>query len=150
MAPSHWVVCKLCGRKFDVEKQGGVYDGSRYICKSCVKMMKKGEKLNRSTTDTKASSSWFSKNWKILFGVIFLIGGLGNIGKNSDAAIFGTLIGIGLTIMHFYSENKAKKQEKTQKEAELKAIDEEIKFCKICGAKTKGMYCEYCGSKLDS
>ena len=149
MAPTHWVVCKLCGRKFDVERKGGYYDGLRYVCKSCGKKVKKDARERGNSTQPQNNNTWFKRNWKILFGIIFLIGGLGNIGQDWRAALFGTIIGAGLTYLHFYPQFKAKKQEKEQKEAELIAIAEQIKFCKACGAKTKGSYCEFCGSKLD-
>ena len=47
MSSAHWVVCKECGKKFDVSKKGGYYNGTRYTCKSCARKIKtanKGEK----------------------------------------------------------------------------------------------------------
>jgi len=107
--------------------------------------------------------SWFKINWKILVGVFFLIGGFGNIGENVEAAIFGIIVGVALTLAHFYPWIKAlrlKKAEKAAeqsarwaeldaKRAELQAVAEEPKRCKACGATTKGKICEYCGSLLD-
>jgi len=149
MVPTHWVVCKYCGKKFDVEKKGGYFDGTRYICKSCGKMIKKQAKANTLNLNTNSNDTWFKKYWKILFGVFFLIGGFGNIGQDWEAAIFGVLTGAGLLFYNFYPQIKAKNQEKEQKEAEQKARAEERKNCKACGAQTKGDYCEFCGSRLD-
>ena len=149
MPPTHWVICKNCGRKFDVGKKGGYYDGSRYVCKSCGKLVKKQVKEREDDTNPKNNDTWFKRNWKILFGIIFLIGGLGNIGQDWRAAIFGTIIGAGLTYFHFYPQIKARNQEKEQIETELRVRAEEIKKCKTCGARTKGTYCEFCGTKLE-
>ena len=148
MGPSHWVICRMCGMKFDFEKKGGYYDGSRYICKSCGKMVKK-QLVNESLTSGAVNGSWFARNWKILFGIMFLIGGLGNIGEDWEAALFGILIGAALLFFQYYPQVKAKKQQKEKMESENRAIAEQVKFCKTCGARTKGLFCEYCGTKLD-
>jgi glycerol uptake facilitator-like aquaporin len=113
----------MCGRKFDFEKKGGYYDGSRYICKSCGKMVKK-QLVNESLTSGAVNGSWF-------------------------AALFGILIGAALLFFQYYPQVKAKKQQKEKMESENRAIAEQVKFCKTCGARTKGLFCEYCGSKLD-
>lgn len=143
MAPAHWVICKLCGKQFDVEKRGGYYDGNRYICKQCGKLVKK-----QAETEGLVQKSWFSRNWKIVIGIFFLIGGFGNIGTEGQAAIFGIVVGIGLLFWHYFPGIRAKKQLKDQVEAEQRAIAEQVKHCSTCGARTKGSECEYCGSVL--
>jgi len=32
MGKEHWVVCQICGTKFDASKEGSHYDGNRYTC----------------------------------------------------------------------------------------------------------------------
>lgn len=141
MAPAHWVICKICGRKFDFEKEGGSYDGTRYICKPCVKNLEALEKA-------KKEAGWFKRNWKILFGVIFLIGGFGNIGENWEAALFGIIVGAGLTFWHIFPKAKAKKEAIEEREAIQKAQDEKITICPYCGGMTTGSKCEFCGMPL--
>jgi membrane protein insertase Oxa1/YidC/SpoIIIJ len=162
--PSHWVVCKLCGRQFDVEKKGGVFDGNRYICKSCSKKKVIQRNNNGEATYTPSENkSWFKATWKILFGIFFLIGGFGNIGQDGQSALFGIIIGVLLTFAHFYPRMKARRLEKAEKAAEINAKNAELeakraevkeiaeapKRCKTCGATTKGKICEYCGSLLE-
>ncbi len=125
------------------------------MCKK-VKKAQRIENSNNEASRANEGNPWFKDNWKIVFGVVFLIGGIGNIGKDNGTAVIAIIVGIGLVFAHFYPMVKAKKLEKAEKEAEqkakeeeLKAIADEIKFCKTCGAKTKGSFCEYCGSKLE-
>lgn len=161
--PSYWVVCKFCGRLFDVCKEGGAYDGNRHICKSCVKTMFTPRGINGDIVQIPQEQSWFKTNWKIFFGIFFLIGGFGNIGQNGQSALFGIIVGAVLTYAHFYPQIKVRRLEKAEKAAELnkkkaeleakraevQAIAEEPKRCKACGATTRGKICEYCGSLLD-
>jgi len=154
MRPAHWVVCKTCGNQFDVSKRGGYFDGKRYICKRCGKLVKK-----QAEAEGLKEKSWFSRNWKVVMGIFFLIGGWGNLGVHWDGFLFGIIVGIGLLFWQYYPPFLAKKQlkrqfevEKREKaeqaESERKAIEEQIKHCTSCGARTKGIVCEYCGSVL--
>ncbi len=103
MPPARWVICKLCGTQFDVNTRGGYYDGRRYICKRCAKLIKKqkisegftGEPGNDSYVNIyrEKPKSWFSKNWKVVIGIFLLLGGIGNIGKDWDTVLFGVLLG---------------------------------------------------------
>ena len=161
--PSYWVVCKFCGTLFDVGRDGGAYDGERHICKSCVRNVVTPRGMNSAVVQIPPDQSWFKKNWKILIGIFFLIGGFGSIGEDSQVAAFGIVVGTVLTFAHFLPWLKAlrlKKAEKAAeqsarwaeldaKKAELQAVAEEPKRCKACGATTKGKICEYCGSLLD-
>lgn len=168
MSPTHWVVCKSCGRKFDIAKKGGVYDGSRYYCKPCAKeiqQMIRANRANTASTDEADSlisnrdpfgatkqKPWFSRNWKIVIGIFFLIGGIGLIEDDIQIALFWILLGAGLMFLQFLPKIKSIRYEKfqnSQKEAEIREKAEAPKFCRKCGAKTKGDFCEYCGSKLD-
>lgn len=160
---SYWVVCKYCGRLFDYGKEGGGFDGNKYICISCLKTTRSQQKINGDLVHISQNQSWFKRNWKILFGVFFLIGGFGNIGENVQSALFGIIVGAVLTYAHFHPQIKAIRLEKAEKAAELEAreaelkakraevqaVAEEPKRCKACGATTKGKICEYCGSLLD-
>lgn len=46
------------------------------------------------------------KNWKIIIGAIFLIGGFGCIGSDMDAAIFGIVVGVVFTAWWLLSNKK--------------------------------------------
>lgn len=162
---SHWVVCKICGRQFDFKKAGGVYDGNRHICKSCSKKVVPSQTVTGDMGYYTQNKSWFKTNWKIIFGIFFLIGGFGNIGQDGQAAISGIIIGAVLVVAHFYPAIKTARLKKAETKAdleakqreadlrtrvmELQAKAEEPKRCKTCGATTKGKICEYCGSLLD-
>lgn len=155
MPPAHWVVCKICGSQFDVNKRGGYFDGNRYVCKRCEMLVKK-----QAEAESLIEKTWWSRNWKVVVGILFLIGGWGNRGANWDAALFGITVGFGLLFWQYYPPLRAKKQQKDQLEAEQRAIaekvateqrmiKEQVKHCTTCGARTKGTICEYCGSILD-
>jgi DNA-directed RNA polymerase subunit RPC12/RpoP len=156
-----------------VQKRGGYYDGNRYICKHCGKRLKNQDQVSAQTalSDDSISKtdrliydsavfmpkekSWWSKNWKIVIGIFFLIGGFGNIGEAWDIAIIGILIGFALLFSQYYPWISAKRQQKVKAEAEKaakaeqqRAIAEQVKHCTTCGANTKGIICEYCGSIL--
>lgn len=162
---SHWVICRFCGRKFDFEKAGGAYDGNRYICKSCSKKVMPSQSLNADITYSLKEESWFKRNWKFIIGVLFLIVGFGRIGEDGQTAISGIIIGVVLTVAHFFPLINATRQKKVEKDAEImltareseltakekafQAKAEELKRCKSCGATSRGTLCEYCGSLLD-
>ena len=109
------------------------------------------------------NKSWLKTNWTIVIGIFCLIGGIGSIGQDGQAALFEIITGIVLTLAHSYPQIKArwpemaekaaevnaKKIEKEAKRAEEEAIAEAPKRCKTCGATTKGKICEYCSSLLE-
>lgn len=35
--------CENCGESGETDDDGGVWDGKRYMCAACVKLMKEGE-----------------------------------------------------------------------------------------------------------
>ena len=49
----------------------------------------------------------FKKYWKVIVGVLFIIGGLANFGNDNIAAIFGLIIGAGFSAWWFVSRRKA-------------------------------------------
>lgn len=159
MGRAHWVVCKSCVRKFNVEREGGRYDGSRYICNRCYRKIKAAARQQQGLIPTPKPDqpSWFSKYWKLLIGFIFLIGGLGNMGIDWKAALFGILVGIGLLLWHFWPQISTKRQS-TLAQNNLSVVKYPGQFnppqppplpffeCNSCGAQTKGPVCEYCGT----
>ncbi len=134
MGKEHWVVCKVCGEKFDVSRTKTHFDGTRYTCSSCYRKKKKGGK-----------SSWFKKNWKFIFGPFFIYSGLTSIGEYEWSTVFITFgIGILLLFFHFYPKVKKLSEIKAEKKIELKEKQGEISVCPDCGAKYNGAVCKYC------
>ena len=162
---SQWVICKVCGRKFDFGKSGGAYDGNRYLCQSCSNNVVASGSLNGEIVYLPRQKSWFRANWKIFVAAFFLIGGFGSIGTDGRTALISILIGTALLVKQYYPSIRAARQKKTEREADLKVNareaelrEQEIAFqtkaeepkrCKSCGAISKGKLCEYCGSLLD-
>ena len=45
MGKEHWVVCKVCGEKFDVSRTKTHFDGTRYTCSSCLSEKEEGREI---------------------------------------------------------------------------------------------------------
>lgn len=111
--------------------------------------------------------SWFRRNWKIVFGLFFIAGGIGNFGSDWEAALFGIVTGSVLLFWHFspqllelFKANQKRKAELRTKAEEEVRIQEQIRKaqlareaqvsrCRYCGANTRGSVCEYCGSRTE-
>ena len=134
MEKEHWVVCKVCGTKFDASKKGSYFDGNRYTCPSCFKKITKSGK-----------EGWFKKYWKLIFGPIFILSGLSSIGEYEwDVVLISIFIGAILLIMQFYPKIKTIVGTSTELEVELKTMKEQISVCPNCGAKISGAVCQFC------
>jgi len=135
MGKEHWVVCQICGTKFDASKEGSHYDGNRYTCPSCYKRLNNAEKKD----------GWFKKNWKLIFGPLCIFSGLSSIGQNSwDTVLMTFGIGIVLLLWHFYPRFKTASETKEKVEVELNKLKSQISTCPNCGAKMTGANCQYC------
>lgn len=135
MGKEHWVVCKVCGSKFDASKKGSHYDGNRYTCTLCYKNFKNLEKKD----------SWFKKNWKLIFGPLFIISGFSSIGQyNWDTVLITFGIGFALLIWHFNPRFRKASETKIKIESELSKLKNQISTCPNCGAKVTGAKCQYC------
>jgi hypothetical protein len=68
--------------------------------------------------------------------------------RSEITALFGIIIGGGVTFWHIFPKAKAKKEAIEEKEAIQKAQDEKITICPYCGGMTTGNKCEFCGMPL--
>ncbi len=150
MGAPHWVTCVECGSRFDVSK-GGYYNRTtgRYACKKCGKTVSKAEYKYCE------NKSWFARYWKVLIGILLIMGGYGNCGSANDSAVFGVVAGLALLAWYFvpkYLEKKKadeeaeqiRKREEEERTKREREVDERRWICKRCGAHTKGRICEYC------
>ena len=99
---------------------------------------------------------------KIAFGALFLISGLTtNWSERADVAnpvasmLLSIVLGLALIAWGLIPRLKAdriKAAAAKAKEAELEAqrlqAENEVKVCPACGATTRGLSCEYCGTPL--
>lgn len=162
MGKAHWVTCVRCGRRFDVAKKGGRYipSSQRYMCKKCYQQQKKISKAPvaqpqyrqaQAQPQQKQQSAfvvWLKKYWRIPLAVFFLIGGFGNIGTDTGAAIFGIVLGFGF--LGWFAAEKAlkKKKENDATMAKEQEIASAVHKCPNCGALTHGSVCEYCNTPI--
>ena len=107
MARKHIVVCEVCGRQFDANKERGSYDPDkrRYTCRTCCRAMNKpAPKAKKSADPGKISAAMIIK---IVIGVIFFFTAF-----TLDTAaeiVVGIAIGVGLIAWALVPYIKAKK-----------------------------------------
>ena len=53
------------------------------------------------------------KHWKMVVGVLCVIGGIANFGDNNIAAVLGLIIGIGFLVWWYLTRNKKSSSQKT-------------------------------------
>ena len=104
----HEVTCISCGRRFDVDKEGGQYlpGERRYKCKKCVnaekaearKRSKEAAAQNRER-ETGTRESKTSMIIKIVIGALFVAASFTLLAEGNLAAFFvGLAIGAGLIV----------------------------------------------------
>lgn len=156
MARKHIVVCRECGRQFDVNR-GGYYDkiSGRYTCKSCGKKIA-GDARERSTGMRQSKGAMIAK---LAFGAIFVISAFGAFAeglKESVATAIGSLL-VGLVLgaaliawalLPYFKAKKDREAAAARAAAKDFARRNAPKKCPACGAMTKGDNCEYCGAPL--
>ena len=151
MASKHMVICEECGRRFNAN-YGGYYNRKtrRYTCPQCGK----AERADARQALTGMRQSKVAMALKIIFGVLFVAAGFSSPSEGWSFGYFLTALAIGGALLAWglVPYVKAKKAEK-MKEEELREIDEFLanapRTCPHCGARTKGNFCEYCGSPLE-
>lgn len=148
MARKHIVVCRECGRQFDVNK-GGYYDklSGRYTCKSCGKRIN-GDVRERSTGMRQSKGAMIAK---IAIGVIFLIVSLSSGELDAAGRAIGIVIAAALiawALLPYFKAKKDREAAAARSAAEEFARRNAPKKCPACGAMTKGDNCEYCGAAL--
>lgn len=107
MARKHIVVCEVCGRQFDANKEKGNYnpDNRRYTCRTCYRAMNKpAPKAKKSADPGKVSAAMIIK---IVIGLIFFFTAFTLNG--AAEAIVCLAIGIGLIAWALVPFIKAKK-----------------------------------------
>ncbi len=124
--------------------------------------MTKRERSDAREKATGMRQSAAAMTAKIAFGALFLISGLTtNWSERADVAnpvasmLLSIALGLALIAWGLIPRLKAdriKAAEKKAKEAELEAqrlqAENEVKVCPACGAATRGLSCEYCGTPL--
>lgn len=89
---------------------------------------------------------------KVAFGALFIVYGFfptEGISSGLEYIITSIVIGTSLIAWGVMSYQKQKKAwEAYQEESRIASLNV-VKTCKVCGAKSKGSVCEYCGSPLD-
>ena len=151
--PAHYVVCVQCGRQFDASK-GGYYNRQtkRYTCPKCGKQLKAATR-EKKTGMRQSTGAMIAK---IAVGTLFVITSFSLISTEGVSAFFvGLIIGAALIAWGLIPYFRAKKDAAAAAEAEALAaaaeaerIASEPKICPVCGARTKGVVCEYCSSPL--
>lgn len=107
MARKHIVVCEVCGRQFDANKEKGSYnpDNRRYTCWTCYRAMNKpAPKTKKSADPGKVSAAMIIK---IVIGLIFFFTAFTLNG--AAEVIVGLAIGVGLIVWALVPFIKAKK-----------------------------------------
>ena len=155
----HMVVCVKCGRQFDANKgrAGYISYSRRYVCPSCFKIQQstaKSAAADEREKRTGMRQSTGAMIAKIAVGVLFIISAPGTEG--AAALLAGIVLGAALIAWGLVPWLKARKtrqeaarREAEEREAAKQAVLNAPKICSACGAHTKGIVCEYCGSPLD-
>ena len=87
---------------------------------------------------------------KIAVGALFIVSPLTT--GEASTIVTGLIIGLALIAWGLLPYIKAKRTKRENVDAQFEKMQTEAnaaKVCKACGATTKGLYCEYCGSRLD-
>ena len=160
------VICVDCGRRFDAEEEGAVYDpqSRRYTCMDCAKKAEEYQKRRAIENAGRPDVSGVKKQkplaliLKLFFGVVFFCASF-SADMEFGARMVGIVLGLGLIawgLFPMYKARKAMKDAKQRQQAEIarQAADAaaaeaarlaEPWTCPACGADTKGDACEYCG-----
>ena len=107
MARKHIVVCEVCGRQFDANKEKGSYnpDSRRYTCRTCYRAMNKpAPKAKKSADPGKVGAAMIIK---IVIGLIFFFTAFTLNG--AAEVIVGLAIVVGLIAWALVPFIKAKK-----------------------------------------
>lgn len=116
----HEVVCVDCGRRFDVEKEGGQYltESRRYRCKRCVDAQKKKQK--DAAKDARAAErervtgmrqSRGAMIAKLVVAALFLISAFSLVAQgNAGGFVVGVVIAAALAAWALLPYFKAKKE----------------------------------------
>ena len=147
-----YVKCSECGKMFNVKTDGGYYNKrfGVYTCEECSRHMDGLEGIV-------FSDNWMERNWKIVFGALFVFTGVVSAIKGVDVLSLAVLfvIGFGLLawqLIPFFAERKKTEAELfTEIEQAQREADEwfaKEKLCPECGKTSKGYVCEYCGTKF--
>ena len=159
MAPTRYVICKGCGRQFDVNKEGGLRHSKsgRYYCVECARTIALERPFEEgydavSPVAIKQSGSVWKNNWKAILGGLFTLSGVITLGQDFGAALLTLVIGLALLAWHFVPGILAKKQREQElaalKAGALETLNSMHFTCSKCGADTKGPKCEYCGTPV--
>ena len=102
---SEKVLCSRCGCKVSRKRAVEGEKAGEYVCRSCF------EKEERK-------KSWFYQNSPLVFGLLFIIGGLGAIGRGNayvfrfafgERATVGVCLVVGAALLTWYVYEKIKK-----------------------------------------
>ena len=157
------VICVECGRRFDAEEEGAVYDPSsrRYTCRDCEKKNEECRKQRMIENAGRPDLSGVKKQKtgamiaKFAVGALFICVGLFGGDMEFGARMVGLILGIALIawgVWPILQKKKAVEEAKQRRQAEIdrqaaeaEALRNQPWTCPACGAKTKGDACEYCG-----